>query len=246
MTKRASVVLVDDDAALRALLRNALEGHELLEVVGDAADGESALRMAEVVQPDIVVLDLGLPDIAGHDLLARMRERLPDGRVVVFTGNDDERESSVYELGAAGLVIKGDHLARLMAVLEDVASAAGTIAVLDLERDPVSVGRARQFTQDRLAGWGADDVAENAVLVVSELVTNAITHGGSTCRVVLRWGDGSLRIEVFDFGTGTPEPQAPSTVRPGGRGLMIVSSLATAWGIDPSDEGKVVWAELAA
>ncbi len=49
---------------------------------------------------------------------------------------------------------------------------------------------------------------------------------------------------MTDFGGGSPEPQPPSTTREGGRGLLIVSALAKAWGIDPAPGGKVVWAEL--
>ncbi len=242
----ATVLLVDDDADLRRLLRAALAGNERFEVVGDAADGESALRLADRVHPDIVVLDLGLPDIAGREVLTRLRGRHPGVRVIVFTGTEPESVSSMQSLGAAGVVIKGAHLSRLLAVLEDVVDQPVEVAGLELERRPDSVGQARRFTQERLTDWGARAITENAVLVVSELVTNAITHGRSACKVVLRWGYGSLRIEVADFGPGSPEPQPQSTMRPSGRGLMIVSSVATAWGIDPCDVGKIVWAEIAA
>ena len=244
MTK--SVLLVDDDADLRGMLRAALAHNSLFEVVGDAADGESALRLADRVRPDIVVLDLGLPDIAGHELLSRLRERHPDVQVVVFTGNDTESPSSMQRLGAAGVVMKGGQLSGLLAVLEDVAGGTVEVSRLDLDQRPDSVGEARRFTRERLARWGAEELTDDAVLVVSELVTNAITHGHSRCKVALRWAPGSLRIEVTDFGDGSPQPQPQSTVRPSGRGLMIVSSVARAWGIDPRAVGKIVWAEIAA
>jgi len=246
--RRASVLLVDDDADLRRLLRVAFAPSDVLEVVADAADGESALKLTREMHPDIIVLDLGLPDIAGREVLTRLREIHPEVRVVIFTGTEYEGSSSAATLGAAGLVVKGEQLSRLLSVVEDVAGQFGDVASVNLEQEPSSVGQARRFTRERLERWGADALVERAVLVVSELVTNAITHAGSVCRVVLRCGanSDSVRIEVTDFGQGSPEPQRPSSVRPSGRGLLIVSSVATAWGIDPSADGKIVWAEITA
>lgn len=248
MARQASVLLVDDDEDLRNLLRAALANSEVLDVIADAADGETALRLAAEMHPDIVVLDLGLPGIAGREVLTRLRELHPDVRVVIFTGDETEGRSSAVAFAAAGVVVKGERLSRLLSVLEDVAGQSGDVATVDLSQDPASVGQARRFTRERLERWGADALIENAVLVVSELVTNAITHAGSVCRVVLRRsaGSGSIRIEVTDFGSGSPEPQTPSPIRPNGRGLLIVSSVAAAWGIDPSVDGKIVWAEIAA
>lgn len=248
MARHASVLLVDDDADLRRLLRTAIAASDVLDVIADVADGESALQLTAEMHPDIVVLDLGLPDIAGREVLTRLRALHPDVRVVIFTGNEAEGKSSAVALAAAGVVVKGERLSRLLSVLEDVAGQPGDVATVDLSQEPASVGQARRFTREWLERWGADALIENSVLVVSELVTNAITHAGSVCRVVLRRsaGSGSVRIEVTDFGAGSPEPQPPSPVRPNGRGLLIVSSVAAAWGIDPSVDGKVVWAEIAA
>ncbi|HVE94543.1 MAG TPA: response regulator [Acidimicrobiales bacterium] len=248
MAPHASVLLVDDDEDLRHLLRVALAKSDVLDVIGDAGDGESALRLAAEMRPDIVVLDLGLPDIAGREVLTRLRELHPDVRVVIFTGDEDAGRSALVSEAAAGVVVKGERLSRLLNVLEDVAGQSGDVATVDLSQDPASVGQARRFTRERLERWGAGALVESSVLVVSELVTNAITHAGSVCRVVLRrnTSTGSVRIEVTDFGAGSPEPQPPSPIRPNGRGLLIVSSLATAWGIDPSTNGKIVWAEIAA
>lgn len=238
------VLIVDDDDDLRGLLRVALGRSEKFSVVGEAGDGESALRLAVEARPNIVVLDLGLPDIAGHEVLSRLRTNLPDVRVVVFTGTEPDNRSSFHEWGADGVVIKGDHLSRLLSVLEDVAAKEFETVGVTLAHDPSSVRVARRLTADSLSGWGAKTLVEDAVLVVSELVTNAITHAESTCHLALHWSGQALRIEVTDFGLGSPEPQPQSTIRPGGRGLMIVSSVAAAWGIDPRPIGKVVWAEL--
>ncbi len=64
------------------------------DVVAEAADGRTAIEAAAKLQPDVVVLDLGLPDLAGRDVLTMLRVAAPDMRVVVFTGGDADRRRS--------------------------------------------------------------------------------------------------------------------------------------------------------
>ncbi|MFJ4965232.1 Histidine kinase-, DNA gyrase B-, and HSP90-like ATPase [Streptomyces sp. ADI96-02] len=119
-----------------------------------------------------------------------------------------------------------------------------------LPAHPESVAGARQLTRARLRTWKLDgDTCEAALLVVSELVTNAIVHTAST-RVVceLRHLAGRLRIAVQDQGH---QPGGPRMRSAGddehGRGLLLVDALSGAWGSrDASDaSGRIVWAELA-
>lgn len=242
----ARVLVVDDDGDLRGLVRAVLAPHPRLDVVAEAGDGRSALALAAECRPDIVVLDLGLPDISGQDVLTQLRKLLPDVRVVLHTGNAPAKQQAIEEWGADRLVVKGDDIARLIGALEDVAPGSMTSAVTDLPSDVSSARDARLFVEACLDRWEADGLIDTAELVVSELVTNAVVHARSRCKLALRYSRETLRIEVTDFGEGSPEPQPPSTTRVGGRGLLIVSALAKAWGIDPAPGGKVVWAELGA
>jgi anti-sigma regulatory factor (Ser/Thr protein kinase) len=88
--------------------------------------------------------------------------------------------------------------------------------------------------------------AEAAVLVISELVTNAVVHSGSSViSCTLRLGGGLLHIEVTDQGTGQGEPavREPSADDVSGRGLLLVSALSKGWGVSPaSPSGLTVWA----
>jgi len=87
-----------------------------------------------------------------------------------------------------------------------------------------------------------DDSKERALLVVSELATNAIVHAGGVLYLQLYHAGGHIRIEVADA-----SPKAPGPVKvylTSGRGLQMVESLASAWGSEPRPWGKVVWAEL--
>ncbi|WP_407565287.1 ATP-binding protein [Streptomyces sp. 184] len=119
------------------------------------------------------------------------------------------------------------------------------------------VPRARDFARRALEDWGwlpaasAEQraAAEDVLLVVSELVTNACLHGGGPDELRLRTAGKVLRLEVSDSGTGTPEPRTPHRAsRPGGHGMFIVQRLCLDWGVqrEAGATGKTVWAELAA
>ncbi len=92
--------------------------------------------------------------------------------------------------------------------------------------------------------------AETAVLIVSELVTNAVVHSGSdVISCALRLGSGLLRIEVTDQGGGRPAPavREPAPDDVSGRGLLLVSTIAEAWGVTPAISGGwTVWATVRA
>lgn len=118
----------------------------------------------------------------------------------------------------------------------------------ELAAHPGSVAQARRLTQARLSGWAVcADTCDNAALVISELVTNAIVHTASG-RVVceLHDHDDMVRIAVRDEGCAPGEPH-PSPQRPDeehGRGLLLVDALCRAWGAQEHGPGLLVWAEL--
>ncbi len=92
------------------------------------------------------------------------------------------------------------------------------------------------------------EAAEAAVLIVSELVTNAVVHSGSeVIGCALGLGGGLLRIEVTDQGTGQPEPAVRRAAADdvSGRGLLLVSMISEAWGVTPAaPSGRMVWATV--
>ncbi|MGA6160081.1 ATP-binding protein [Stenotrophomonas sp. NPDC087984] len=120
-----------------------------------------------------------------------------------------------------------------------------------------AVPRARDFTREALRDWGwlpaatADHraAAEDVLLVVSELVTNACLHAEGPEELRVSCNAKVLRLEVVDLGAGTPAPRTPHRAgRPGGHGMFIVQRLCLDWGVVRNVEGsgKTVWAELAA
>jgi DNA-binding NarL/FixJ family response regulator len=105
---RVRIVVVDDHPVVRDGLVAMLQTQPDLEVVGEAGDGEEALRAIERLAPDVVLLDLELPRLDGVGVLRALREHGGASRAIVFTVFDtDERIISAVEEGAAGYLLKG-------------------------------------------------------------------------------------------------------------------------------------------
>lgn len=114
-----------------------------------------------------------------------------------------------------------------------------------LPEDPTAARRARQVTRCQLLAWELNDHCETAELLVSELVTNALSHGRGPIRLGLGRRHGMLRCEVADHGRGLPQPRPLSMSGESGRGMHLVDALTNRWGVDHEASGKTVWFELA-
>ena len=110
-----TVLVVDDEAALRELVRITLEFSGGFVIVGEAADGGTALALVARLRPDVVVLDLGLPDLPGLHLLPEILRVSPNSRVVVFSGlNEAGTKTAALAGGASAYVLKGSDSATLV------------------------------------------------------------------------------------------------------------------------------------
>ncbi|MFF8290964.1 ATP-binding protein [Streptomyces sp. NPDC016309] len=123
---------------------------------------------------------------------------------------------------------------------------------LEIGPDPAEVGRARRWARSRLAGSGIGDdepLAETLVLLISELVTNAVVHTG--CPAVLRMlfgagaaEAGTVRVEVADTSARPPRQRHADGDDTNGRGLELVDGLADRWGWQREGVGKSIWCEV--
>ena len=118
----------------------------------------------------------------------------------------------------------------------------GRIAAWELPADPALVGEVRASAMRRLSGWGLDETAFAAELILSELITNAIRHGTGPIRVRLLYGR-TLICEVSDASNTAPHLRRAASTDEGGRGLFLVAQLSQSWGTRYLPEGKVIWAE---
>ena len=115
-----------------------------------------------------------------------------------------------------------------------------------LPAEPGSTRQARRFVSDVLGRWSCPHLAEEAALLTSELVTNAIRYGGSRALLEAAAPDGVLRVSVRDDNPALPVVGLhPDLTAESGRGLQLVSALADDWGVESADGGgKAVWFEL--
>jgi DNA-binding NarL/FixJ family response regulator len=107
MVKTIQVVLADDHALVRAGIRALLERIDKVEVVGEAGDGQEALKLIEELEPDVVLLDLTMPGLSGFEVLKETSERFPDVNMIVLSVHDSE-EYAYHALrsGAVGYLPK--------------------------------------------------------------------------------------------------------------------------------------------
>ncbi|MFN8035458.1 MAG: ATP-binding protein [Acidimicrobiia bacterium] len=107
---------------------------------------------------------------------------------------------------------------------------------------PASVAAARRFLRAALGRSGADPIlVDDALLALSELVTNAVVHANTEFRVRVTVDAGVVRVDVLDSGDGRPCPQPGGALDAGGRGLRIVDRVSDEWAIGEREDGSGVW-----
>jgi DNA-binding NarL/FixJ family response regulator len=124
------VLIADDHAIVRAGLRALLKGEVGLELVGEASGGEEAIRLVESLHPDILILDMSMPDLDGIQVTRRIQTTAPEVRILILTIHEDEallREA--IRAGAAGYILK--HAAE-----EELISAINMVQVGDIYVHP--------------------------------------------------------------------------------------------------------------
>lgn len=239
-------LIVDDDPDQRSLTLRLLARAGIGPAV-EAVDAEDALRRAAEHDPELVLLDLGLPGRSGLDVLPELLEACPTASIVVVSNLPRRRyEDEAVRLGAVGYVEKRVAPDRL--VDEVLAAAALSSAVLarataDLRNDPGSPREARGLARSVLAEED-QRLVHTVELLVSELVTNSVIHTSTAPRVEVELLRGTVRVAVYDADPHLPERRTPDLDRPGGRGLLFLEEMAARWAAEPSDTGKVVWFEI--
>lgn len=120
--KRISIVIVDDNDMMRAILRGILRGEEY-DVIGEARNGIIAVEMAERLKPDVICLDVMMPEKNGLEALGEIKAARPETEIIMITSNaDPETVQESIQNGAGGFIIKPFNAARVLDTLEKVAT----------------------------------------------------------------------------------------------------------------------------
>jgi DNA-binding NarL/FixJ family response regulator len=151
MSARVKVLIVDDDALMRAGLRGVLASDEGIELVGEADDGRQAAYRTRLLEPDVVVMDVRMPDLDGISATREVLEAFPDVKVVILTTfEQDDYIFGALSAGASGFLLKRTRP-------EELIGAIHTIAAGDSLLSPSVTSR----VIEQMAGLPAPDAARD-------------------------------------------------------------------------------------
>ncbi|MFD7897569.1 DUF6415 family natural product biosynthesis protein [Streptomyces sp. NPDC059743] len=194
-------------------------------------------------------LEMAVLRLRGHLalLIPEVEDRL--GRLAPV-GIEEARRRLDGESGPLGPRWYAQCLAQsVLALCDHLNSTDCSVVVLRWSRDPRCVALARVELRKALADWGLSVLEDSAVLIVSELLSNARLHAQVTPEQSIETRyfrrPGGLRIEVHDGSPKRPQRRTPDPDAPDGRGLLLVEALADEWGVaERGGPGKAVWAAL--
>ncbi len=178
MSKKVTIVLVDDHAVVRAGVRRLLEQEALFEVIGEAESGEKAYQIFGELKPDVMVMDLSMPGMGGLEAIRRILMRHERARILVLTMHEDlSFANQALKLGAKGYLIKntlGDDLVKSIQTvsrgevfLSDEIAKKMAMQSISGDQDPIHELSAREFEIFRLLAEGFEIDAIAATLNIS-------------------------------------------------------------------------------
>jgi DNA-binding NarL/FixJ family response regulator len=149
------VLVVDDHDLFRAGLASLLAAEPDIEVIGQASGGRMAVRLADELQPDVILMDVRMPDLEGPDATSEILDRHPSTRIVALTVvSDDADVAAVVEAGASGFLAKDTPIDSIVLA---VRAAANGVAWLSPRAAEVVLGRVRRDGGDEGPGPGLID-----------------------------------------------------------------------------------------
>lgn len=166
MSRKIKILIVDDHAIVRDGLSAILQFHKDFIVVGEAEDGVVAVRKAQELQPDVVLLDLMMPIMGGTEATMQIRHACPQARILLLTSFGSSTEIvRALENGATGAITKALSKEELIAAIHDVAAGRRVISreieqtIKESQNAPPLTGRQMEILESLTRGLTNDDIA---------------------------------------------------------------------------------------
>ena len=225
MSSRVRVLLVDDDDLMRAGLRAVLSSDDSVEVAGEAPDGREAVELAARLRPDVVLMDVRMPNMDGIAATRELLERVPSARVIVLTTfEDDDYIFGSLSVGASGFLLKRTRPEELIAAIHTIAAGEALLSpsvtrrVVDRMAPSLPVGATSSERLDELTPRERDVLELIARGLSNREIADALVIEESTVkthvkRILMKLG---LRDRVhavivgYETGLIRPGTRAPS------------------------------------
>jgi DNA-binding NarL/FixJ family response regulator len=182
MGSEITCLIADDHEVVREGLRLSLSRAPHIRVIGEAADGESAVSLAERRRPDVVIMDIRMPGMDGLEATKHLRERLPESSVLLFTAfGERSLLGRGLEAGARGYLLKEAPNETLVRAIEKVASGEGYIdpalmpSFLSRDTQDILTPREREILKLLADGMSNADVAAK-LFISQETVKSHVRH----------------------------------------------------------------------
>ena len=180
---RVRVLIVDDDDLMRAGLRGVLSSDASIEVVGEASDGRDAVYRTRLLHPDIVLMDVRMPDLDGISATRELLDAFPEVRVVIVTTfEQDDYIFGALRAGASGFLLKRTRPEELVAAIHTIAAGDSLLSPSVTSR---VIGRmARQPAPDASRDARLDELTPREREVL-ELVARGLSNGEIAAALVV-------------------------------------------------------------
>jgi DNA-binding NarL/FixJ family response regulator len=187
MTK-LRVILADDHAVVREGLKALVNGQPDMEVVGEAGDGRAAVQQVQELRPDVVVMDVSMPEVSGAQAAEQLKQSCPLVKVLALTVHEDKGYlRQLLAVGAAGYVLK-------RAAAEELIHAIRTVAAGGVYLDPTLAGKVvGGFVRNPATGTPAgEDLSERETEVI-----RLLARGHSNKEIAARLGLSIKTVETY-------------------------------------------------
>lgn len=191
MSEQINILITDDHAVVREGLRTLIETEPGMSVVGEAADGREAVQQALALKPDVILLDMVMPNSDGLSAITAIKKEQPDAKILVLTSfADDDKVFPAIKAGALGYLLKNSSPQRLLRAIRDVYQGEPSMSPDVAKKLMLEMQRPAELppTEDPLTEREVD---------VLRLIAQGLTNQEIAAKLVI--GEGTVRTHVSNI-----------------------------------------------